>query len=93
MGPMKWLIKIYQPDTTHRTGDPLKEEANRDFIQVAYGAHREREIVNYQIPRTNYALSALANRNEGKVSEISHTENVRMAHFAYSCYSIGPTYY
>jgi hypothetical protein len=60
---------------------------------VAYGAKREREIVNYEIPRTNYALSALAERNEGKVSDISHTKNVRMAHFAYSCYSIGPTYY
>lgn len=45
------------------------EGRNHDFIQVAYGA--EREIVNYQIPRTNYPLSALSNRNEGKISEIS----------------------
>jgi hypothetical protein len=74
------------------------KEANHDFTQVAYGAEwsgeRKRDIVNYQIPRINYQLSPLADRNEGKVREISlisHTENVRMAHFAHSCYSIGTT--
>jgi hypothetical protein len=55
----------------HDTPHWRSTEGRQPFIQVAYVANREREIVNYQIPRINYALSVLSNRNEGKVSEIS----------------------